>query len=66
MLRYLAKRGLRKGIKEGSSLWLRIGLVATFLRLIRRLTRRKSQTIFRTAIHPGQTYVVRQSMKGES
>lgn len=58
MLRSLARRGLRKGMIEGSRPWLWVGIGASALTLVRRLLREEPETVFREPLLPGEKLVI--------
>ena len=59
MLRTLARNGLRRGLLEGRRGWLMVGVTATGLRLVARLTARKPEVVYRTKLSPGDRLEIR-------
>ena len=59
VLRTLARSGLRRGLLEGRRGWLMIGVTATGLRLLGRLTSRKPEVVYRTELSPGERLEIR-------
>jgi hypothetical protein len=54
-LRRLTRAGLRRGLFEGSRPWLVVGAAASGMRLLGRLTRRESETVYVENLKPGET-----------
>jgi hypothetical protein len=55
----LARTGLRKGLLEGSRPWLYTGVAALALRVVTRIGRAESQTVYSEALEPGQRLEIR-------
>ena len=58
MLRWIAKKSLRRGINKNSSAWLSIGTFAVVLRAIGHVRERKTTILFRNQIQPGESLLV--------
>ena len=59
MLRTLIRRGLRKGILEGSRPWMAVGVAAGLLAVVRRVTAEPPETVWRQALEPGESLLIR-------
>lgn len=59
MLSRVARRGLRRGIVDGSRPWLVVGVAAGLLAVARRLTEERPEVVAREVLHPGDTVIVR-------
>lgn len=59
MLGRLARRGLRKGILEGSRPWMAVGVAAGVVAVVRRLTSEPPQTVWRQSLEPGEGVLIR-------
>ncbi len=55
----VARLALRKGLRDGSRPWLWLGVTAGGLALLNRLLHRPPETIFATAIEPGEVLEIR-------
>lgn len=55
----VARTALRKGLREGSRPWLWLGVTAGGLALLNRLLNRPPETVFATAIEPGEVIEIR-------
>ena len=55
----LGSKGLRRGLRGGSRVWLYIGLTATGLRLARRLLGGGEETVFAARLEPGEGLEIR-------
>jgi len=58
-VRAAMRRGLRKGLGEGSRAWLALGAVATGVRLVRYMAGPGKPTVVTEELAPGQTLVIR-------
>ena len=58
LLRAAMRRGFQRGMGEGSGPWLAIGVAAVGVRVLRRLVRPSSGTVFREELRPGETLVI--------
>ena len=52
------KRGMRRGLGEGSSAWLVIGAAAVSVRLLQRLARPGKDSVVTEELLPGQTLLI--------
>ncbi len=59
VLRPLARTGLRRGLLEGRRAWLWVGLTATALRVIARVTSRKPEVVYSAELSPGDRLEIR-------
>lgn len=59
------RKGLRKGILEGSRPWLVVGVAAGGVRLLKRLSRREPQVVFSEVLPEGATLVISHGTTGE-
>ncbi len=59
MIRSLARRGLRKGLVEGSRPWLVVGIVASGVVVLRRLSDQPPERVWTEPLAPGDRVVVR-------
>jgi hypothetical protein len=57
LLRRLTSSGFRRGF-GGSRVWLVVGIVATGVRVLRRIARDEEQVLYRTAVKPGDVFEV--------
>lgn len=57
LLRRLTTDGMRRGM-SGSTPWLVIAIVATGLRMLRRMARREDEILYRTVIRAGDVFEV--------
>lgn len=57
IVRRLSDRGWRKGI-EGNGGWLAVGMVVAGARLIRRLSTRSRDVVYRGTVTPGTTLTI--------
>ena len=55
----LGSRGLRRGLRGGSRVWLYVGVTATGLRLARRLLGGGEETVFAARLEPGEGLEIR-------
>ncbi|HEY2430446.1 MAG TPA: hypothetical protein VGI06_16010 [Acidimicrobiales bacterium] len=58
-LRGAMRRGLRRGIGDGSRAWLAVGTVALGIRLIQRMAGPGKPIVVTEELAPGQTLVIR-------
>lgn len=59
MLASLVRRGLRKGIFEGSRPWMAVGIAAGLVALVRRITAEPPETVWRDQLRPGEGVLIR-------
>jgi hypothetical protein len=59
LLATLASKGLRRGLRGGSRVWLYVGVTATGLRLARRLLGGGEETVFAARLEPGEGLEIR-------
>jgi hypothetical protein len=59
LLGRLARTWLTRGIERGSRAWLILGVAATTVRLVSRLARTRSETVFSQELSAGETVEVR-------
>lgn len=58
MVRFLLRRGLRKGLLGGSRLWTVLGTLGLAMRLFRKLTRNEPEVAFCEPLAPGQRLLI--------
>ncbi|MBI2168571.1 MAG: hypothetical protein HYU28_03595 [Actinobacteria bacterium] len=58
MLGTLVRRGLRKGIVEGSRPWLAVGVAAGLVAIVRRVTSQPPETVWRAPLKPGEGVLI--------
>ena len=58
LLGLLTRTGMRKGLKEGSRVWLAVGISAWGLRRLSRMASRREELVFREKLLPGERMVV--------
>jgi hypothetical protein len=58
MLRLLIRNGVRKGLLGGSRTWLVVGGAAFAVRVLRKLTAREEEVVYREELRPGEAVVV--------
>jgi hypothetical protein len=61
LVRAAMRRGFQRGMGEGSGPWLAIGVAAVGVRVLRRLARPSSGTVYREELRPGETLVITHS-----
>lgn len=59
MLRFLVRRGLRRGLMDGSRAWLVAGAAAGVVMLARRVLDEPPEVVFREQLEPGDGLLVR-------
>lgn len=64
-LRYGLKAGLRRGLGDGSQLWLAVGGVAAGIRLLQWMASPGKPVVVTEQLAPGQTVVIRHLQPGE-
>ena len=64
-LRGAVRTGLRKGIGDGSRVWLAVGAVALGVRLLQRMAGPGKPVVVTEELAPGQTLVVHHLAAGE-
>lgn len=57
LLRRLTASGLRRGL-SGSTPWLIVGVLATGVRVLRRLSIPEQEVLYRTAVKPGDVFEI--------
>lgn len=57
-LRRFVRTGLRRGLLEGSTAWLALGVTAGVVALGRRAARRRPEVVWRGVLEQGQSVVV--------
>lgn len=57
----LTRRGLRRGLLEGSRGWLLVGVSAAAWRVARRFVVSSPETVYRGELKPGQAIEIRNS-----
>jgi len=66
MLAYLRARALSKGFLGGSRPWVALGVVVWTIRFFQWLGRRDTEIVYREALGPGQSVIIRHSATTES
>lgn len=59
MLRFLVRRGLRRGIVGGSRPWMAVGVAAALVAAVRRVMAEPPETVHRQPLRPGEGLLVR-------
>lgn len=59
MLRRLIRTGLRRGLVDGSTPWLLVGVGAGMLALLRKVTHELPETVFREPLGAGEELRIR-------
>ena len=59
MLSTLIRRGLRRGVIDGSRPWLVVGVAAGVVALVRKVTANPPETAWREELKPGDTLLIR-------
>lgn len=55
----MTRRGLRRGILEGSRAWMAVGIAAGLVAIVRRVVAQPPETVYRQALHPGEGVLIR-------
>lgn len=58
MVSFFLRRGLRRGLMDGSRPWLVLGGVAVGIRLLQKLSGSGPKVVLSERLHPGQTMVI--------
>jgi hypothetical protein len=58
MLQRLRKTGFRKGVLGSSRGWMAVWVTLAGLRLLRRVTRKEPDVVYREELKPGETLVI--------
>jgi len=64
-VRYGIRAGVRKGLSDGSRVWLAIGGVAVGVRLLQRMAAPGKPVLVTEDLAPGETLVIRYLLPGE-
>lgn len=66
MLGSLVRRGLRKGVLEGSRPWMAVGVAAALVAVVRRVTSEPPRTVWRQRLEPGEGVLIRVRPPGDA